>query len=72
MDVGKIIRILGYIVYTALWLPIIVVTIVAVPLMVLAIDVRVGRPIGESINGIWSMLVESVKHDIEFIQTGNW
>jgi hypothetical protein len=72
MDVGKIIRILGYTVYTALWLPIIVLTIVAAPLMVLAIDVRAGRPIGGSVNGICSMFKESIQHDIEFIRTGTW
>ena len=72
MDVGRIIRILGYVVYTALWLPIIALAIVAAPFMVLAMDVRVGRPIGGSIDGIRTMLTESIRHDIEFIRTGTW
>lgn len=72
MDVGKIIRVLGYIVYTALWLPILVLAVIAIPVMVLAVDVRTGRPISGDIAGIKGMLVESIQHDINFIQTGTW
>jgi hypothetical protein len=72
MNVGKLIRILGYIVYTALWLPVILLTVIAAPLMVLAVDVRVGRPIGGSIEGIVGMFKESIQHDVEFIRNGTW
>jgi hypothetical protein len=72
MDVEKIIRILGYIVYTALWSPIIVTAIVAAPIVLLALDTRVGRPIGGSIEALKNMFMESFYHDMNFIRTGKW
>ena len=72
MNVDKIIRVIGYIVYTAIWSPIIILAIVATPIMVLATDVRVGRSIRGSIDGLKNMFIETIQHDMEFIQTGKW
>lgn len=72
MNVEKIIRVLGYIVYTALWLPIIVLAIVSAPIVVLAVDLRLGQSIKGSINSLKDIFVDAVRHDVEFIRTGKW
>lgn len=72
MKVEKIIRVLGYTVYTALWLPAIVFCIVAMPIVYAAIWARHGWPIKEGLKEFKKLLVENIRHDVEFIQTGRW
>ena len=72
MDVEKIIRVLGYIVYTALWSPVIILTLVVAPIVWLAMFVRAGLPAKDGINACTTALKNSVQHDINFIQTGKW
>lgn len=72
MNVEKIIRVLGYAVYTALWLPLIVLAIVTAPIVVLVVDLRTGRSIKGSINSLKTMFCDSIRHDVNFIQTGKW
>lgn len=72
MDVEKIIRVLGYIVYMLLWSPFIVLSILALPIVILAVDLREGRSVKGSFMAIKTMFEEIVRHDIEFIQTGKW
>lgn len=72
MDVEKIIRVLGYIVYTALWLPVIVLAIVITPIVWIAMYVRAGRPVKEGIDTWRRAFMEGIQHDMEFIQTGKW
>lgn len=68
MFVEKFIRILGYIVYVALWAPVIVLTLVVLPLW-LALKTK-------SIPLVLSVLEYGLKagfnHDKKFIETGVW
>lgn len=72
MNVGKVIRVLGYIVYTILWLPIIVLYIVGMPIVHAALSIRSGQPVKNSITIYKDSLANSIKHDANFIQTGEW
>ena len=72
MDVGKIIRAFGYIVYTALWLPVIVLFITIVPLVLIGMDIRSGSEVRRTIAMFKNSLVSIFQHDIEFIKTGKW
>lgn len=72
MDVEKIIRVLGYIVYTILWSPVIVIGIVVLPIMWVALYIRAGRPIREAVKGCKDALVAGIQHDMNFIRTGTW
>lgn len=68
MTVEKFIRILGYIVYVALWSPVIVFIMVALPAWA-AIKTR-------SISLTWMLLKDGlktgIKHDMMFINDGVW
>ncbi len=68
MTVEKFIRILGYIVYVALWSPVIVLILIVLPIWVLIKT--------ESLSLTWQLLKNGLKtgihHDMEFIKTGVW
>lgn len=68
MTVEKFIRILGYIIYAALWSPVIVLIMIITPIWV-AIKTR-------SISLTWMLVKDGVKtgikHDMIFINTGVW
>lgn len=68
MTVEKFIRILGYVVYSILWLPIIVLLMVVLPITVMIMT--------RSISYTWMLLKNGlkagIKHDMEFINTGVW
>ena len=68
MTVEKFIRILGYVVYVALWSPVIAFIVVALPVWV-AIKTK-------SISLTWMLIKDGLKtgirHDMEFIKTGVW
>lgn len=68
MTVEKFIRILGYVVYVALWSPVIVLIAIALPVWV-AIKTK-------SLSFTWMLLKNGLKtgirHDMEFINTGVW
>lgn len=68
MNVEKFIRILGYIVYVALWSPVIVLISIMLPVWVLIKT--------ESLSLTWMLLKDGVKtgirHDMEFIRNGVW
>ena len=72
MNVEKVIRILGYIVYTALWSPVIVIGIVVLPIVWLAMHIRAGLPIRGCVKSIKNLFVTGIQHDMEFIRTGKW
>lgn len=72
MNVEKIIRVLGYILYTALWSPILVLGAVILPIIWIALFVRAGRPIREAIGSFKRALIDGIRHDMEFIRTGEW
>ena len=68
MNVEKFIRILGYIVYVALWSPVIILISILLPVWVLIKT--------ESLSLTWWLLKDGVKtgirHDMEFIKNGVW
>lgn len=72
MNVEKVIRVLGFIVYTALWMPVIVLTLVIVPIIWIAMCIRTGSSVKRCVKRLKNAFVFGVKHDVEFIRTGKW
>lgn len=72
MSVEKVIRVLGYIVYTALWLPVILLALLILPIVWIAMFARAGRPVKEAIDAYVQALRANIHHDMEFIRTGKW
>ena len=72
LNVEKIIRILGYIMYTILWSPFIVLVLVTAPIMLLIITVRSGLKIKDTMRWYLNKLKEGFNHDKNFINTGEW
>ena len=72
MNIEKVIRILGYIVYTALWSPLIVLYILIAPIVCVGLSVRTGQSVREAIYKFWDTIKAGFKHDVEFIRTGVW
>lgn len=68
MTVEKFIRILGYIVYVALWSPVIVLILIGGPIWVLFKT--------KSLWLTWTLTKDGLKygirHDMNFIKTGVW
>ena len=68
MTVEKFIRILGYVVYAALWSPVIILGLIVLPIayMIMIKSIPVG----------WTVYMQALKsgilHDMEFIKTGVW
>lgn len=72
INVEKVIRVLGYIVYTILWSPVIVLCLTITPIIYGGMCIRNGKPIKEFFTMWKDSLVNSIRHDMEFIQTGVW
>lgn len=72
MDVEKVIRILGYIVYVAVWSPVIVLFMLVAPVVWPIVFMRAGMTFTESINLFMYALKSSIQHDAYFIRTGKW
>lgn len=68
MFVEKFIRILGYIAYVALWAPVIVLTLIVIPLWVAAKTRSI--PVAGVV--IDYGLKAGLNHDRKFIETGVW
>ena len=68
MTVDKFIRILGYVVYTALWSPVIILGAIILPIVMMIML--------KSVVDGWTVFTHSLKagirHDMEFIKTGVW
>ena len=68
MTVEKFIRILGYVVYTALWSPVIILGGIILPIVMMVLL--------KSVTDGWALFTQSLKsgirHDMEFIRTGVW
>lgn len=68
MTVEKFIRILGYIVYVALWSPVIVLVWIIMPIWLLVKT--------KSLALTWLLMKDGsktgIRHDVEFIKTGVW
>ena len=72
MAVEKFIRILGYIVYTALWSPVIVLFLLLAPIVWVVTFVRSGMTVREACKFYIQALMNGIRHDMEFIRTGVW
>ena len=72
MDVEKVIRVLGYIVYTALWLPVIVLAFILMPLVWVVMCIRFRIPFKTGIELFTISLMSGIHHDMNFIRTGKW
>lgn len=72
INVEKAIRVLGYITYTILWSPIIIVGAVLVPIVYIAWGIRSGRGIKDSVKDLIRAQKAAVEHDMNFIKTGEW
>ena len=72
LNVEKIIRILGYIMYTILWSPFIILVLVTAPIMLLIITIRNGLKIKDIMQWYLTKLKEGFDHDKNFIDTGEW
>lgn len=68
MTVEKFIRILGYIVYAALWSPVIVLGVIVLPVAFMV----TFRSISEGWTVWITALKAGIRHDMEFIKTGVW
>ena len=68
MTVEKFIRILGYIVYVALWSPAIVLIMIGLPIWVAVKTKSVAMAVKAFKYG----LKNGIEHDKEFINTGVW
>lgn len=72
IDVAKIIRALGYVVYAALWSPVIVILLLVLPVVWLVTFMRGGMTMKEAIKLYGVALKASFMHDVNFIKTGVW
>jgi hypothetical protein len=68
MTVEKFIRILGYIVYAALWSPVIVLGLIILPIVYMIIF----KSIKDGLTVFMKALKFNIYHDMEFIRTGVW
>lgn len=72
MTVEMFIRILGYILYVALWSPVIVLLLLAMPIAYLVLFKRMGFSIKDALGIYLDALKANIQHDIIFIKTGVW
>lgn len=68
MTVEKVIRILGYIVYTGLWSPVIILGLIVLPVVFMIMF----KSITEGLSVFMTALRFNIHHDMEFIRTGVW
>ena len=71
-DVAKVIRILGYIVYVILWLPVIILVAVFVPIWATIKCIKMDMPASTGVYWFIQALKRSIAHDMNFIETGVW
>lgn len=72
MDVEKVIRVLGYIVYVALWMPFIIVYMLIAPIWWMVVTYKAGYSVRDAILHFLRLLMVGIQHDMEFIRTGKW
>lgn len=71
-DVEKVIRVLGYAVYAALWSPVIVVLLLVLPVVWIVMFKRIGFTVKDAMSSLAHALKMSILHDVNFIKTGVW
>ena len=72
LNVEKVIRLLGYIVYVILWLPVILVGLVVFPIIALLFAIKYRLGVKAIMQAYLKLLKAGFNHDINFIQTGIW
>lgn len=72
MDIAKIIRTLGYIVYSILWSPVILLALVVTLPMYIVISIRAEKGIKAGLKIWFNTLAVGIEHDMNFIETGEW
>lgn len=72
INVEKVIRVLGYIVYTIIWSPVIILCLTIIPIVYGANYIKNGEPIKNVVTMYKNALLNGVQHDVNFIQTGKW
>ena len=72
INVEKVIRVLGYIVYTIIWSPVIILCLTIIPIVYSANYIKNGEPIKNVVTMYKNALLNGVQHDVNFIQTGKW
>ena len=72
MNVEMFIRTLGYIVYVALWSPIVVLILLVTPFVYLVWFKRMGFTTKDAIRFYGEALMSNIRHDMQFIKTGVW
>ena len=71
-DVEKVIRVLGYMVYVALWSPVIVVLLPVMSVIWLVQFKRIGFTTKEAMKTLCEAFKTGIMHDVNFIKTGVW
>lgn len=71
-DVAKVIRALGYVVYAALWSPVIVLGLLVLPVVWLAMFKQAGFTAKEAMESYGMALKANIQHDMNFIKNGVW
>ena len=72
INVEKVVRVLGYIVYTIIWSPVIILCLTIIPIVYGANYIKNGEPIKNVVTMYKNALLNGVQHDANFIQTGKW
>lgn len=72
MNVEKVIRVLGYIIYAILWSPVIVMYLIVTPFVWLKIYKQAGYTAKDAMESWVKVLKAGLKHDKNFIDTGIW
>ena len=72
INVEKVIRVLGYIVYTIIWSPVIILCLTIIPIVYSANYIKNGESIKNVVTMYKNALLNGVQHDVNFIQTGKW
>lgn len=72
MDTAKLIRAIGYIAYTALWMPIILLCVVIMPIWVTIACIRAELPVINGLTWFVQSLMQGIMHDMNYIKTGEW
>lgn len=72
MDVAKLIRTIGYIVYTIIWSPIVILALVSLPIVALALCWGHRITLGVTFKCMANLLKKGYAHDMKFINEGVW
>lgn len=72
INVEKVVRVLGYIVYTILWSPVIVLVLTVAPIAYGGMCIKNGKPIKEVFAMYKEYVANGIRHDAAFLKTGEW